>query len=68
MFKFSLSFFFFKIGINILFDYLQETKQPFIDYKNDIIIKSKNWDFLKGVNPWFWSKFSNFLSVPFSLK
>ena len=57
---FSFSWFFFKIGRNILFDYLQESKQPFLDYKDDITKKWKNWHFSKGVNPWFWSKFSNF--------
>ena len=42
IFKFSVSFFFFfKIGLNILFDYLQETTQPFLDFENDIIKKSK---------------------------
>ena len=55
---FSLSLFFFKISVNILFAYLQGRKQPFLDYKkNDFTKKSKNLDFLKGVNPWFWSKF-----------
>ena len=54
---FSLSLFFFKISLNILFAYLQGRKQPFLDYKNDITKKSKNLDFFKGVNPWFWSKF-----------
>ena len=50
-----------KKGLNILFDNLQGRKQPFLDYKDDIITQSKNWDFFKMVNPWFWSKFSNFL-------
>ena len=68
IFKFSFSFCFFKKGLNIIFDYLQERKQPPLDYKDDIIKKSKNWDFFKGVNPWFWSKCSNILSVCFSLK
>ena len=45
IFKFSVSLFFFKIGLNILFDYLQDRKQPFIEYTNNIIKKSKNWDF-----------------------
>ena len=54
---FSLSLIFFKISLNILFAYLQGRKQPFLDYKNDITKKSKNLDFFKGVNPWFWSKF-----------
>ena len=62
IFKFSFRLFFFKKGLNILFDYIQERKQPFLDYKDNIIKKSKSWYFFKGVNPWFWSKFSNFLS------
>ena len=68
--KFSnfFQFLFFKIGLNILLDYLQERKQPFPVYKNDIRRKSKIWHFCKGVNPWFWSKFSNFLSVFFFFK
>ena len=51
--KISFSFFFFKIGLNILFDDLQKRKQPFLDYKHDVIKKSKNWTFCEGVNPWF---------------
>ena len=66
--KFSFSLFFLKIGRNILFDFVLEKKQDFLDYKNNIRGKSKNWNFFKGVNPWFWSKFSNFLSLCFSLK
>ena len=41
-----------------------ERKNAFLSYKNKKFKKSKNWDFSKGVNPWFWSKnghFSNFL-------
>ena len=67
IFKFSFSFFFFKKGLNILFHNLLERKQPFLDFKDDIITQWKNWDFFKMVNPWFRSKFSNFLSVRFSL-
>ena len=50
---FSLSLFFFKISVNILFAYLQGRKQPFLDYKNDVTKKSKTLDFFKGVSPWF---------------
>ena len=56
-FQIFFGLFFFKLGLNIRFAYLQERKQPRLKYKNDIIKKSKNWDFFKGVNPWFWSKF-----------
>ena len=68
IFKFFLSLFFVNLGLNILFDFVAEKKQGFVDYKNDIRKTSKNWHFSKGVNPWFWSKFSNILSVCFSLK
>ena len=47
---------------NILYDIL-ERKNAFLGYKNKKFKKSKNWQFSKGVNPWFWSKnghFSNF--------
>ena len=47
---------------NILYDIL-ERKNAFLGYKNKKFKKSKNWQFSKGVNPWFWTKnghFSNF--------
>ena len=40
-----------------------ERKNVFLGYKNKKVKKSKNWDFSKGVNPWFWPKncyFSSF--------
>ena len=48
---------FFKIGRSILFEFVLKKKHPFLDYKNDITKKSKNLNFFKGVNLWFWSKF-----------
>ena len=39
------------------------TKKAFLGYKKKKMKESKNWDFSKKVNPWFWSKnghFSNF--------
>ena len=47
---------------NVLYDILKG-KIAFLVYKNQMLKKSKNWHFSKGVNPWFWSKnghFSNF--------
>ena len=47
---------------NVLYDILEQ-KNAFLGYKNKMFKMSKNWDFSKGVNPWFWSKngrFSNF--------
>ena len=47
---------------NVFYDIL-ERKNDFLGYKNKKFKNSKNWDFFKGVNPWFWSKnghFSNF--------
>ena len=57
---FSMRLFFFKLGLNILFYFVLERKEGFLDYKNDIRKQSKNWDFFKGVNLWFWSKFFKF--------
>ena len=47
---------------NVFYDIL-ERKNAFLSYKNKKLKKAKNWNFFKGVNPWFWSKngdFSNF--------
>ena len=33
-----------------------EGRNAFLDYKNMELKKSKNWDFSKGVSPWFWLK------------
>ena len=51
------------IGQENVFYYILERKNAFLSYKNKMFKKSKNWDFSKAVNPWFWSKkghFSNF--------
>ena len=48
---------------NVFYDIL-ERKNAFLGYENEKFIKSKNWHFFKGVNPWLCSKngqFSNFL-------
>ena len=50
---------------NVFCDILEQ-KNAFLGYKSKKFKKSKNWDFSKGVNPWFWSKnghFSNFFSL-----
>ena len=44
---------------NVFYDIL-ERKNAFLGYKTKKFKKSKNWDFSKGVNPWFWSKNSHF--------
>ena len=47
---------------NVFYDIL-ELKKAFLGFKNKKFKKSKNRQFSKGVNPWFWSKnnyFSNF--------
>ena len=43
----------------VFYDILDD-RNAFLDYKNKKLKKSKNWDFSKGVCPWFWSKISNF--------
>ena len=40
---------------NVFYDIL-ERKNSFLGYKNKKFKKSKNWPFIKGVNPWFWSR------------
>ena len=37
-----------------------EQKNAFLGYKNKKLKKSKDWDFSKGVSPWFWSKPGHF--------
>ena len=44
---------------NVFYDILQR-KNVFLGYKNKKMKKEKNWQFYKGVNPWFWSKTGNF--------
>ena len=38
------------------FDDILERKKAFLDYKKHKVKTVKNWDFYKGVSPWFWSK------------
>ena len=56
-------FFLGKIGQENVFYDILERKNAFLGQKNKKFKNSKNWQFSKGVNPWFWSKnghFSNF--------
>ena len=50
------------------FDDVVFSKGGFLDDKNDILLWSKNLHIVKGVNPWFWSKFLNIFQVYFSVK
>ena len=45
---------------NVFYDIL-ERKNAFLGFKNSKFKKWKNWDFCKGVKPWFWSKIGYFL-------
>ena len=40
---------------NVFYDIL-ERKNVLLGYKNKKFKKSKNWDFSRGVNSWFWSQ------------
>ena len=53
-------FFFGNIGQENLFYDIVERKPLFLGYKNKKFRKSKNWDFSKGFNPWFWCKNGHF--------
>ena len=50
-----LNFFFYSQDGRFLFLNI-ENKDVFLAYNNKKIKKSKNCNFSKGVNPWFWSK------------
>ena len=49
---------------NVFYDILEQ-KTVFLGYKNKKFKKSKNWHFVKGVNPWFLSKNAIFLTFFF---
>ena len=49
-------FIFGKIREENVFDDILERKKAFLDYKKQKLQKVQNWDFSKGVSPWFWSK------------
>ena len=50
------SFLFGNIGQKTVFCDILERKTVFLGYKNNKFKKSENWDFSKGLNPWFWCK------------
>ena len=49
-------FFLGNIGQENVFYDIVERKNYFLGYKNKKFKNSKNWDFFKGVNPWFCPK------------
>ena len=49
---------------NVFYDIL-ERQNAFLRYKNKESKKSKNWNFSKGVKPWFWSRNSHFFNFFF---
>ena len=57
---FSMFLFLSVIGQENVFYDILERKNAFLNYKNSIFKKWKNWDFCKGANPWFWSKIGHF--------
>ena len=62
---FSNFFFLGNIGQENVFYDILEQKNAFLGYKNKKLKKSKNWDFSKGVNSWFWSKQGHFFNFFF---
>ena len=46
----------------VFYDIL-EGQNAFLRYKNKKFKKSKDWDFFKGVNPWFWPKIGHFFHL-----
>ena len=58
-------FFFGIISQESVFYDILECKTVFLGDKNKHFKKSKNWDFSKGVNPWFWFKNGLFFKLFF---
>ena len=56
-FEFTLSSFFFKIGLDKPFDYVQHRKQGFVDQKNDMTETAEIFIFPKGSTHGFGLKF-----------
>ena len=54
--KFSMFLFLPRSTTKMCLMLLQKVKKRFQTIKNSNLRKSKNQDFSKGVNPWFWSK------------
>ena len=42
-----------------------EGRNVFLYYENKTFKKLINWDFSKGISPWFWSKIGNFSRLLF---
>ena len=59
---FSPFFFLVNIGQENVFYDILERKNAFLGYENKKFKKSKNWNFSKGGNPWFWSKNFHFFT------
>ena len=57
---FSNFFFLGNLGQENVFYDILEPKNAFQGYKNKKLKNSKNWNFSKGINPWFWSKNGHF--------
>ena len=53
------------IGQESVFYGILERKNAFLGYKKKKFKKSKNCNFSKGVNPWFWSKNGHFFNFFF---
>ena len=60
---FSNLFFSGKVGQENIFYDILERKNANVGYKNKNFKKSKNWQFSKGVNPWFWTKNGHFSNL-----
>ena len=57
---FSIFLFLSVIGQEKVFYDILERKNAFLGYKNSKFKKWKNFDFSRGVNPWFWSEIGHF--------
>ena len=57
-----------KISKQNVFDDILERKKAFLDYKKQKVKKVEDWDFSKGVSPWFLVKNLKFFHLFITVK
>lgn len=60
---FFMLFVFYWLALKMWLRDLPDRKQALLDDKDIYFLKSRNWSFFKGVNPWFFSKIELFLLI-----
>ena len=48
------------MSLEIMFHDVLDKKKTILEWKNNKFLEGQNWQFCKGVNPWFLSKNAKF--------